>query len=236
MGPYLVTYKGQYRKGINVYFKVDYLKLNKNNKPEYDFTLEPHIQDNKKTNQKSPEPDTKHYISRDIYTHVTAADLNRDTSVKMKTGFSEAKNYIGHVGDTIFADNAIIIIDSLRTNVGKEQYQKNDSLLIVSAVLKAFDSKSNSFYAYPKYIIKKNVVIPEADEIEKLGLKFVFWKINPDEGTVEITMSEKLSNKKDFIVMEAAVFPFINILWTGCIIMIIGTILAIRERVKKLVG
>ncbi len=233
MGPYLVTYTGQYRKGINVYFKVDYLKLNANNKPEFDFSLVPHIQDNKKTNQKSPEPDTKHYLNRDIYTHVTYGILDVDVNPKKNDAYGDAKNYVGHIGDTIFANNAIIIIDSLRTNIGKEQYQKNDSLLEVTAVLTAIDSKSNSYKAYPKYIIKKNIVIPQDDEIERLGLKFVFWKINPDEGTVEITMSEKLKNNKDFIVMEAYVFPYINILWLGCIIMAIGTAIAIRERIRK---
>ncbi len=232
MGPYLVTYAGQYREGINIYFKVDYFSLNKNNKPEFDFTLIPHIQDNKKTQQKSPEPDTRHFLNRDVYTHVTAYDPNWETRSTKKNAYTDAKNYVGHVGDTIFANNAIIIIDSLRTNIGKEQYQKNDSLLEVTAVLRALDSKSNTYYAYPKYIIKKNIVIPKDDEIEKLGLKFVFWKINPDEGTVEITMSEKITNNKDFIVMDAYVFPYINILWLGCLIMALGTAIAIRERIR----
>lgn len=65
-----------------------------------------------------------------------------------------------------------------------------------------------------------------------MGLKFAFWKINPDEGTIEITMSEKLANNKDFIVMKAFVFPYINVLWLGCIIMAIGTGIAIRERIR----
>ena len=60
----------------------------------------------------------------------------------------------------------------------------------------------------------------------------MFWKINPDEGTIEITMSEKLGNNKDFIVMEAYVFPFINILWLGCLIMAVGIIIAIIERIR----
>ncbi len=231
MGPYLVTYQGKEKRGIDVFFKVDYLKLNKQNKPEYDFTLEPKIQDN--GNMQAADPDTKHYLSRDIYTHVTYANLKIDTSAKHKNAYTDAKNYIGHIGDTIFANNAIIVIDSLKTNIGREQYQKNDSLLEVTAVLTAFDDKSNSYKAYPKYIIKNNTVIPQDDEIEKLGLKFVFWKINPDDGTIEITMSEKASNNKDFIVMKAFVFPYINVLWLGCLIMAIGTGIAIRERIRK---
>ena len=45
-------------------------------------------------------------------------------------------------------------------------------------------------------------------------------------------MSEKLANNKDFIVMKAFVFPYINVLWLGCIIMAIGTGIAIRERIR----
>lgn len=232
MGPYLVTYTGKERKGIDVYFNVDYLKLNKDKKPELDFTLVPHVQDNPRMG-KAPEPATKHYFNHDLYTHVTYAILTVDTAKEQKNAYQEAKNYIGHMGDTIFASNAFVIIDSLRTNIGKEEYQKNDSLLEVTAVLKAVDVQSNVYKARPKYIIKNNVVIPQDDEIEKLGLKFVFWKINPEEGTIEITMSEKAGNNKDFIVLEAYLFPYINVLWLGCIIMAIGTAIAIVERIRK---
>jgi cytochrome c-type biogenesis protein CcmF len=231
MGPYLVTYTGKKREGINVYFNVNYLKLNKNGKPEFDFTLVPHVQDNPRMG-KAPEPATKHYLNRDIYTHVTYADLNIDTITTNKNVFATAKNYIGHIGDTIYSSNAIIIIDSLKTNINKSEYEKNDSLLEVTAVLRCLNISSKVFYAYPKFIIQNNVVIPKEAIVDQLGLKLVFWKINPDEGTIEITMSEKLSNNKDFIVMEAYVFPFINILWLGCLIMAVGIIISIIERIR----
>jgi cytochrome c-type biogenesis protein CcmF len=232
MGPYLVTYTGKKRSGINVYFSVDYLKLDSENKPKFDFTLVPHVQDNPRMG-KAPEPATQHYLNRDLYTHVTYADLNVDTSASRKNAFGTAKNYIGHVGDTIFASNALVIIDSLRTNLTKTQYEKNDSLLEVTAVLRCVNSKAKSFFAYPKFIIQKNVVIPKEDIVEALGLKLVFWKINPEDGTIEITMSEKLSNNKDFIVMEAYIFPYINLLWLGCLVMAAGTVIAILERIRK---
>lgn len=231
MGPYLVTYTSKKREGIDVYFKVDYLKFNNSGKPEYDFSLVPHVQDNPRMG-KAPEPATKHYFDRDLYTHVTYADLNVDTLPGNKNIFSTAKNYVGHVGDTIFSSNAIIIIDSLRTNLSKKEYEKNDSLIEVTAVLRCVDVKSANYFAYPKFIIKKNIVIPMEAIVNQLGLKLVFWKINPEDGTIEITMSEKLSNNKDFIVMEAYIFPYINMLWLGCVIMAIGTIIAIIERIR----
>lgn len=232
MGPYLVTYKTKRREGIDVYFEVDYLKLGKDNKPEYDFTLIPHVQDNPRMG-KAPEPATRHYLDRDVYTHVTYAILQVDTNKARKEAFTSANNYIGHVGDTIFSSNAIIVIDSLRSNLSKEEYQKNDSLLEVTAVLRCVDVNSKVYYAYPKFIIQNNVIIPQEDIVEELGLKLVFWKINPEQGTIEITMSEKVANNKDFIVMQALVFPYINLLWLGCIVMAIGTFIAIVERIRK---
>src|SRR6185369_4745444 len=124
MGPYLVTYKGKRKEGINFYFDVDYFKAGKNGKPEHEFTLSPIVQQNKIMGD-APEPATRHYLNRDVYTHVTFADMNVDTSARRRSAFGEAKNYVGHVGDTIFATNAFVIIDSLTTNINREQYQKN---------------------------------------------------------------------------------------------------------------
>ncbi|HQQ93151.1 MAG TPA: cytochrome c biogenesis protein CcsA [Bacteroidia bacterium] len=234
MGPYFVSYRSKRREGIDVYFDVDYFTRREDKSFEKLFTLAPHVQDNPRMG-KAPEPDTKHYLNRDLYTHVTYADLNVDTSKASKDAYASAKNFVGHPGDTIFASNALVIIDSLRSNLSEAEYKKNDSLLIVTAVLKCVDVRSQVYYARPRFTIQKNVIVPLEDRVDALGLKMVFWKINPDEGSIEISMSEKLSNNKDFIVMEAYIFPYINILWLGCLTMAFGTGVAIVERIRKLI-
>lgn len=230
MGPYMVTFKGRRRVGIDHYFQVDYLEPDDKGDLHYKFTLEPKIQNNPMMGT-AAEPGTKHFLDKDIYT-VAYADTQTEIDSASIGKFNAPTNYVGHLRDTIFATNAIIVIDSLRTNVNEAQYKKSDSLLEITAVLKAFDAKGNVYRASPKYSIKNNMQIPGEFVIEQLGLKFVFWKINPDEGTIEITMSERIGNTKDFIVMEAHLFPFINILWFGCIIMAIGTGIAIVERIR----
>jgi cytochrome c-type biogenesis protein CcmF len=230
MGPYMVTFKGRRRVGIDHYFQVDYLEPNEAGKLEYKFTLEPKIQNNPQMGT-AAEPGTKHFWEKDIYT-VAYADVQTEIDSASLGKFKPPTNYVGHLKDTIFAGNAIIVIDSLKTNVNEAEYKKSDSLLEITAVLTAFDSKGRVFKAYPKYAIKNNMQIPGDFVIEELGLKFVFWKINPQEGTVEITLSERVGNSKDFIVMEAHVFPYINVLWIGCLIMAIGTGIAIVERVR----
>ena len=69
--------------------------------------------------------------------------------------------------------------------------------------------------------------------MDELGLKFDFQKINTDNGKLDIALSEKKSNKKEFIIMKAIIFPGINILWMGCIMMITGSVIAIRQRVRS---
>jgi cytochrome c-type biogenesis protein CcmF len=228
MGNYLVTYTGKERKGIDVFFHMDYFKKDKDGKLVKAFHLSPMVQDNPRMGQAS-NPDTKHFIGSDIYTHITYADLSDNKEVKADA-YKEPTNFIGHMRDTIFADNAIILIDSITTNLTEEQYSQNDSLLVVTAVLKATDINGNVYRATPKYILKNNMVLPDEFELNELGLKFIFWKINPNEGSIEIQMSEKVNNTKEFVVLEAYMFPFINVLWIGCIVMVIGTIVAILER------
>jgi cytochrome c-type biogenesis protein CcmF len=235
MGNYMVTYKGRERKGIDVFFNMDYFVKGNDGKLEKAFELSPMIQDNPRMGT-AAHPATKHFLSNDIYTHITYGVLSDAKAVK-KDAYKEPTNFVGHMNDTIFADNAIILIDSITTNLTQEEYSKNDSLLIVTAVLKATDINGKVYRAAPQYILKNNVVMPNDFELKELGLKFIFWKINPDEGSIEIQMSEKVSNTKDFIVLEAYMFPFINVLWLGCLLMIIGTTVAIfeRRRVNKLV-
>ena len=54
------------------------------------------------------------------------------------------------------------------------------------------------------------------------------------ENKFEIEVSEKEGNAREFIIMKAIIFPYINILWVGCLLMIIGTWIAIIKRIKKL--
>jgi cytochrome c-type biogenesis protein CcmF len=232
MGQYYVTYRGKRFEGINVYFDVDYF-TKKDNAYEKEFTLSPLIQTNPRMGN-VPEPDTRHFLAFDVYSHVTyfPADALKKEDEKQKDEYTAAKNFKMHKGDTIFSSNALIIFDSLSTNVNKADYGLKDSDIVVIANLRAV-SISKTYSAKPLYVIRHNSVQPVAAKVDELGLQFMFWKLNPETKEVEISIQEKKSNIRDFIVMQAMIFPCINILWLGCFIMIIGTVIAIIERIRK---
>lgn len=232
MGNYFVTYKGKRFEGINIFFDVDYF-TKENGKYIPEFSLAPIIQTNPRMGNVA-EPDTRHFLTFDVYTHITYAPL--ESLKEMKKGdtddYTAAKNFKMHKGDSIFSSNAIIILDSLSTRFDKKQYGLEDTDIAVRAHLRVLDIKKK-YEATPLYVIRNSAVQPLASKVEELGLQFMFWKLSPETGEVEISLQEKTSNIRDFIVMQAMIFPYINILWMGCFIMILGTVLAIIERIRK---
>lgn len=233
MGKYLVTYIGKRQEGINIYFDVDYFTKDESGKLVKEFSLSPLVQTNPRMGNVA-EPDTRHFLTYDVYTHVTFADLETLLEKKKKTDdeYAQAKNYTIKKGDTLFSSNAIIIFDSLSVNVDKAKYQLTENDIAVEAHFQVLDIQKK-YKANPIYVIRNNSIQPIESRVDELGLKFMFWQINPEDGKIQISLQEKKSNVRDFIVMQAMIFPYINILWIGCIVMAIGTILAILERIRK---
>jgi cytochrome c-type biogenesis protein CcmF len=233
MGKYFVTYAGKRFEGVNIYFDVDYFSKDEKGKYNKEFTLSPVVQTNPMMGNVA-EPDTRHYLTYDVYTHVTYAvqeDLNKANINKEE--YTQPKEHLIEQGDTIFSSNAIIILDSISTNFDKTTYQIKTTDIAAKAYLRVLDIEKHVYSATPVYYIENNMQLTKEALVNELGLKFSFDKINPDKGKVMITLQEKSDNIKDFIVMQAMIFPYINVLWTGCIIMIIGTVLAIIERISK---
>lgn len=234
MGEYLVTYNGRKKEGINILYEIEYFKQQEDLSLASLFKLKPRVQLNPRMGNVA-EPDTRHFLTRDVYTHVTYAELEEDLhDHEHEDGYEEPKTQKVAVGDTLFSSNAIITLDSIVKENDLSQFNLNASDIAVSARLTARDLNGKAYTAAPMYIIKDtSIVYTFPAEIEELGVKLDFQKIIPDENKVEIALAEKESNAREFIIMKAIVFPFINILWIGCILMAVGTIIAIVNRVQK---
>jgi cytochrome c-type biogenesis protein CcmF len=232
MGNYWVAYNGKRFEGINIYFDVDYF-TKENNTYTKEFTLSPLVQTNPRMGNVA-EPDTRHFLTYDVYTHVTYADLEtlKEKKDATKDEYTAARNVPMKKGDTIFSSNAIIIFDSLSTQFDRSKYNLKDDDIAVMANITVRDIHTK-YQANPVYVIRDNSIQPVPSKIDELGLQFMFWKVDPATGKIEISVQEKKSNIKDFIVMQAMIFPYINILWMGCIVMFIGTLMAIVERIRK---
>jgi cytochrome c-type biogenesis protein CcmF len=229
MGKYLVTYSAKRKEGVNHYFDIDYFERNEKGKPEKKFTLSPLVQVNPRMGNVA-EPDTRHYLTSDVYTHITYADMSQFD--EQKNDFKEGKKNTVKTGDTIFASNSIIVVDGLFKDVDKAKYKLEENDIAVGAHLLITDISNHTYEANPVFVIRGSYLVPVAEEIKDLGLKFEFTSLNTDNGKVDIVVYEK--NKSDnFIIMKAIIFPFINILWIGCLVMIVGISISILQRVRR---
>ncbi len=241
MAGYLVTYTNReriIRDGTPyVYFHIDFNK-NVNGKVEKQFTLSPFVQLNKFMGN-AAEPDTRHYLHKDIYTFVKFVEPGSledtvDYSGAKGELFEKPKNHTLAVGDTIGMDNCIAILDSIVKIDSTHSLYNNDEYGI-AASFHIFDGTMATKKMVTYFFINKNSgATRQVDALdENLGIKLTFWKVRPENNKIDVYSAIKLSKKADFIVLEASIFPGINVLWIGCIIMVFGTFLAVRERKRK---
>lgn len=230
MGEFYVTYKEKRKEGINLYYEVEYFKPDPaSGRLRKAFSLLPTVQLNERMGNVS-EPSTRHYLHRDIYTHVTYAEMDDMKNAEEQNGYKSPKKYEMAVGDTITTSNSLVVLESVNKDVDRGKLMLDAGDVAVSARLVIMDINRKIHIAEPVFVLRGNTYFSRAAEITLLGLRFNFNKIIPEENKFEIAIEEKESNSREFIIMKAIIFPQINILWLGCILMMLGTAMAIYHR------
>jgi cytochrome c-type biogenesis protein CcmF len=244
MADYIVTYIGDSLATPNNYFKLEYKQVDKDGKVINTFMLKPNSQSNPKMGLVSS-PDTKHYLLHDLYTHITMAPENTFAKANAEEGGhgeegeNDDKNYDAPVahevaeGDTITYRDGIIIFRGLNKQAKVQNIPLVSGDVAVGAKLDVI-VHDKTYQTEPVYLIKGRSVFDFAKKVDDLGLKVRFSKIIPEKGKVEITVYQQPQAKRPYIVMKAIRFPYINFLWSGTILMVIGTLMSLFRRNKEL--
>jgi cytochrome c-type biogenesis protein CcmF len=232
MDDYLVSYRGKEKEGVNFHYNIEYLKKNKSGEIEKAFTLRPIVQINPRMGNVA-EPATKHFLYKDVYTHITWAEIN-DTKAEETEEFDQDSSYTLSIGDSVIVANRYFMtINSLEKEVDKRKYNLQSSDLAVGASVNVIDADKRMYQLLPIFVIRENFSFSIAAESKELGLKLSFDKILPDQNEIVIKVLSKNVKNKEFIIMKAIVFPGINLLWSGAIIFIIGCLIALIRRMKE---
>jgi cytochrome c-type biogenesis protein CcmF len=227
MGDYEIEYRKDTSEWVNNYYQVHYKKINpKNNEIEYEFDLYPNAQINPKMGLVA-NPDTKHYISHDVFTFVSSVPKE-----KGEAKFVHATVHDIAVGDTIVNNAGYIILKAINSNVKDGKIDMANMQLLVAADLEVH-TLDKVYKATPMYGIQNNSVAEFPAVVDEAKLQFKFTKVNPQNGKISIEVSEK-DTSGEFIIMKAIMFPWINLVWAGTIIMVIGFTLSIIKRLKQL--
>ncbi|HLP94034.1 MAG TPA: cytochrome c biogenesis protein CcsA [Saprospiraceae bacterium] len=97
--------------------------------------------------------------------------------------------------------------------------------------------------AAPVYLIRENQPFSLKDEAPELGLHFRFENIDPKNGVLTIGVAETPAGqpgipveiaenaaRSDYIVLEAIIFPGINLVWVGSLMMLLGLAVGLWRR------
>jgi cytochrome c-type biogenesis protein CcmF len=195
------------------------------------FTLEPRIQLNEQMGN-APEPDTKHWVHRDLYTHIKWGRVTPPETDE--EGWMGGRTHTVQVGDSMLVGHTLLTVDSLRAVSDAEKPNRGllQKDLAIAACISLKNKQRNTPHE-PLYIVRDSTLIPDMYEAPNYGIKMRVESFDPQTESMELTVWEHESVRRDFVVMQASIFPLINVLWLGCILMAIGTFMAVWSRWKK---
>jgi cytochrome c-type biogenesis protein CcmF len=223
------TYVGENEIEPNKYFKVKYEVLNKEGKVTDTFYLEPNSQNNPKMGLIS-NPDTRHFLTRDIFTHITYESGMEDKVQKEFSNFKTDTVEIGQTFPTLDGDRQLKVSGIKVLEAGN----KNNKIHIQAEVV--INTMGDTFIARPEFISEDRIRIKES-VVNEAGVIVIFDRIitdpeRPDKAYFVITSGTRRP-LMDYIILKAIEFPYINLLWLGTFVLIFGFVLSIIQRFKE---
>jgi cytochrome c biogenesis factor len=139
-----------------------------------------------------------------------------------------------------------IRFDHAIKEVQHPSYAPEPGDIAVAAGLEITAPDGRKAEAAPVFLIRENQPFSLKDEAPVFGLHFRFENIDPKEGILTIGVASSTPEqsgipleiaenaaRSDYIVLEAIIFPGINLVWIGCIMMMLGLLLGLWMRLKK---
>ncbi|MCW3081728.1 cytochrome c biogenesis protein CcsA [Segetibacter sp.] len=230
MGKYMVTYV---KDTLNPKDRKRYYEINfKSKKGDEKFNLYPDIiENNKGAEGVTPNPSAKHYWDRDIFTYLTF--LGDPEKIKA-ADTSTFRNTNVRIGDTLFYSKGVMIVNNVTVNPSNTKYQFSQNDTAIALNITVISKEGNRFEAQPLLQVKNGSIysIPDTVMAQSLILQFSQVK-DQTKGLLQIGVKES-SSVLDFVTLKAYEFPFINVLWLGVLVMVVGIVMSIVQRVKQM--
>jgi cytochrome c-type biogenesis protein CcmF len=132
---------------------------------------------------------------------------------------------------------------SFNKNAKHPNYQAADGDIAVAANFEITTPSGKVINAAPVYCIRGTHIMAIPEFLKENGMHLRFENIDPKEQTIVVTLAQpnlssgkipfeiaENSARSDYIVMEAILFPGINLVWIGCIMMLLGLALSLLRR------
>ena len=225
MGKYMVTYVKDTlnERDRKRYFEIDF----KAKQGGEQFKVYPDvIKQNKGGEGFAANPAAKHYWYKDIFVYITSfQENNREDTATFHA--REAKK-----GDTLFYSQGMMVLAGVSMNplALKDKYPNADTAIFLDMTVIAKDGRR--YVANPGFALKNQQLEYITDTVKSQSLVLRFEKIL-DGQTGKFQLGVKESGAiTDLMTLKVYEFPMINLLWLGVVLMAVGFVMSIVQRVR----
>lgn len=225
MGKYTVTYikdSASPKEKTRTFYKLHFEKKNADGSVDEDFVLAPDSYKMKDNNLTS-NPDTRHYLTHDVFTYVSTISVKNEEADTTTFQTHEAK-----IGDTVFYEKGYIILNDVTKNPNNERFKFTPQDTALVAEMTAYSQSGTSYKLYPGLTIS-NMTIDFLDDTSITQNLFVRFSGITNDGKFKIGTKEH-DVPTEFIAVKTYVFPYINMVWMGLVIMVVGFLVSMLHR------
>lgn len=227
LGDYVVTYQ---KTSSNIerdktFYHLDFERRSNDTSAAEKFTLVPQVYLDKKEGMKASNPATKAYLTKDVFTYISYVPPSGN-----EPDTAQFKIYEMKEGDTGYYKKGFFILNKVTAVKTPTSMLPEKIDAELSADLTFISDDSMRYKVFPKLKVDSLGFDHVDDTIFAKGI-FVQFTGVADEHKVKIGVKD--TNKlTDFITLKAYIFPYINLVWLGLIIMAIGIIMSSIKRAK----
>ena len=228
LGDYIVTYNktsNNIEKDKTSYH-LDFEKKSNGNTANEKFTLLPEVYLDKKEGMKASNPATKNYLTKDVFTYISYVppSVNKDDTAQFKI-------YEMKVGDTGFYNNGFFILNKVTTIKAPKGLSQQKIEAELSADLTFINNDDSIRYKVVPRLKVDSMGFDHIDDTIYAKGVFVQFAGIADEQKIKIGV-KNTNQMTDFITLKAYIFPYINLVWLGLVIMALGIIMSGIKRAK----
>lgn len=186
------------------------------------FTLFPKVQMNETMDITVYSPDIYRTVSADVYTHVRT--FPKPTA---EEDWSKTEQIKVPIGGQFYVNDYVATLEKLEPveEIKGTPLAKKD--IAVKAVVHVQGEYKN-YLSEPIFIIKNREFVGRVDDhVRDLAFRISIQNILPREDAVIFGIQ---TTQKDWIILEAVKKPWINLLWLGACLLVIGFGMAIYRR------
>ncbi len=170
-------------------------------------------------------PDLKRDATRDIYTYVSLT-MNKEEEPE----WSKTEEMTVKIGQQFFVNDYVAVLKEVNRieEIQGVEFSKED--VAVKAIVE-IQGERETYVADPLFLIKDRSKVGRLpSEVNDLGVRVTLMNIHPDTGEFTIGLNTR---QKDWVIIKAMEKPYINILWLGTFVLMIGFTMAMIRRFKE---